>query len=51
MAAVGGLALLIGAVLGIMEFSRRSELGLAVAAGILLAVGLVLAVVGLHGGL
>ncbi len=51
MAAVGGVALVVAAVLGMMEFSRRSELGFVVLSGVLLAAGLVLAAVGVHGGL
>jgi len=50
-AAVGGVALVVGAVLGIMEYGRRSELGFVVAAGVLLAVGMVIAIVGVHSGL
>lgn len=50
-AAIGGVALVVGAVLGIMEFARRSELAVVLVAGVLLAVGLVLALVGVHGGL
>ena len=50
MAAIGGVALVVGAVLGLMEFGRGSELGSVLVAGILLAVGLALAIVGVHGG-
>ena len=42
MAAIGGVALVVGAVLGLMEFGRGSELGFVLVAGILLAVGLAL---------
>jgi len=49
-AAIGGVALVVGAVLGLMEFGRGSELGSVLVAGILLAVGLALAIVGVHGG-
>jgi hypothetical protein len=49
--AIGGLFLVIAAVLGLMEFSRRSELGLVLVSGILLIVGFVLALIGIHGGL
>lgn len=51
MAAVGGLAVIVSAVVGMMEMGRRSELGVMVVAGILLAVGLALTLVGIHGGL
>lgn len=51
MAAIGGVALIIGAVLGIMEFSRRSELAFVVVAGVLLTVGMVLGLIGVHSGL
>jgi hypothetical protein len=50
-AAVGGVALVVAAILGIMEYARRTELGVVVVAGVLLAAGLVLALVGVHGGL
>ena len=49
-AAVAGVVLAVGAVLGIMEASRTTERGVVLAAGVLLAVGMVLAVYGLHRG-
>jgi len=49
-AAIGGIAFLIAGILGIMEFSRGSERGFVTLGGILLAVGMVLAVVAVHGG-
>ena len=50
-AAVGGLALFVAAVLGLMSFTRRSELMMVLLSGALIAVGAVVALIGVHGGL
>jgi len=50
-AAIGGVAFVVAAVLGIMDFERRIELTVVAIAGVLLAAGAIVALVGLHGGL
>ena len=49
-AAVAGVVLLVGAVLGILEASRTTERSVVAGAGVLLAVGMAIALYGLHRG-
>jgi hypothetical protein len=48
--ALGGIALVVAAVLGLRSASREVERGVVVAAGVLLAAGFLLELYGLHRG-